>query len=342
MPVRLLLEGPDLEALLARVRAEHGPGARIVSADRVRTGGVAGFFARERYALSVEVDTPTDTTAILELAAQVEAAERARADAAGPAPERPAPERPAGPPVEPPVESAPEPEPDAGPGAPGVRPFVPPVVPRAVPAPVPPAPPAPRLPDLLPDPPAPWVGPGEVLAVVGEGGPAYEAARAVARRLRLDPDAVRLAAPTACGTGLPARRRITGPEDARRQALRFFAAATPTVVAVDAPPGRDQAAWALEVCLALRVAAVWAAVDATRKPADLARTLHGLGRVEALAVHRVAECADPTTVLDLGVPVALLDGLPATRAVWVALLEEQGGVVLDRDHRWRRVRQGVA
>lgn len=310
MPVRLLLEGADLEALLARVRAEHGPGARIVSADRVRTGGVAGFFARERYALSVEVDAPTDPPAdpeaILELAAQVEAAERARADAAG---------------------------------APGVRAFVPPVVPRAVPAPVPPAP---RLPDVLPDPPAPWVGPGEVLAVVGEGGPAYEAARAVARRLRLDPDTVRLAAPTACGTVLPARRRITGPEDARRQALRFFAAATPTVVAVDAPPGRDQAAWALEVCLALRVAAVWAAVDATRKPADLARTLHGLGRVEALAAHRVAECADPTTVLDLGVPVALLDGLPATRAVWVALLEEPGGVVLDREHRWRRLRQGVA
>lgn len=56
---RLLLEGEDLPALMARVRAEMGPGARIVKAEKVRTGGVAGFFAREHYELTVEVpDAP--------------------------------------------------------------------------------------------------------------------------------------------------------------------------------------------------------------------------------------------------------------------------------------------
>lgn len=56
MPTRLLLEGPDIEQLLARVRDEHGAHARIVSAEKVRTGGFGGFFAKQRFELAVEVD----------------------------------------------------------------------------------------------------------------------------------------------------------------------------------------------------------------------------------------------------------------------------------------------
>jgi hypothetical protein len=55
----LLLEGPDLEELLARVRAEHGPEARIVSADRLRRGGVGGFFSKQWFELGVEVPDPS-------------------------------------------------------------------------------------------------------------------------------------------------------------------------------------------------------------------------------------------------------------------------------------------
>jgi hypothetical protein len=56
---RLLLEGPDLEELLARVRDEHGPEARIVSADRLRRGGVGGFFSKQWFELGVEVPDPS-------------------------------------------------------------------------------------------------------------------------------------------------------------------------------------------------------------------------------------------------------------------------------------------
>ena len=55
MPKRLLLEGSDLDELMARVRAEMGPKARIIQAERVRSGGVGGFFAREHYEVTVEV-----------------------------------------------------------------------------------------------------------------------------------------------------------------------------------------------------------------------------------------------------------------------------------------------
>ncbi|WP_201308979.1 hypothetical protein, partial [Puerhibacterium puerhi] len=54
MPRRLLLEGDDLARLLEHVRAEL-PGAAVVRAERVRSGGVAGLFAKERYELVVDV-----------------------------------------------------------------------------------------------------------------------------------------------------------------------------------------------------------------------------------------------------------------------------------------------
>lgn len=57
MLTQLQLEGPELEPLLARVRSELGPHARIVHAEKIRSGGVAGFFAHERFELTVEVDT---------------------------------------------------------------------------------------------------------------------------------------------------------------------------------------------------------------------------------------------------------------------------------------------
>lgn len=55
MPQQLLLEGQNLEALILRARKEYGPGARVVRAEKVRSGGVLGFFTREHFELTVEL-----------------------------------------------------------------------------------------------------------------------------------------------------------------------------------------------------------------------------------------------------------------------------------------------
>lgn len=56
---RLLLEGHDLASLLVQVADELGPGAKVIRAERVRTGGFAGFFQREHFELTVDVpDAP--------------------------------------------------------------------------------------------------------------------------------------------------------------------------------------------------------------------------------------------------------------------------------------------
>ncbi len=52
------LEGPDLEALLARVPAELGAGATIVAANKLRSGGLGGFFTKEAFEVVVEVPEP--------------------------------------------------------------------------------------------------------------------------------------------------------------------------------------------------------------------------------------------------------------------------------------------
>lgn len=56
MPTHLLLEGEDIESVLARLRDDHGPEAKIIQAELVRTGGFGGFFAKKHYEVMVEVD----------------------------------------------------------------------------------------------------------------------------------------------------------------------------------------------------------------------------------------------------------------------------------------------
>lgn len=89
-----VLEGPDLEALLARVPQELGPAATIVAANKLRSGGVGGFFARERFEVVVEVPDEADRP-VEEPAAKPARGGRLRAALAGlgaplsdPAPER--------------------------------------------------------------------------------------------------------------------------------------------------------------------------------------------------------------------------------------------------------------
>jgi len=54
--MRMLLDGPNLEELLLRARDECGANGRIVKAEKIRPGGLAGLFARDRYELTIEID----------------------------------------------------------------------------------------------------------------------------------------------------------------------------------------------------------------------------------------------------------------------------------------------
>lgn len=60
MPNRYRLKGASLEEIRSKAEAQYGPSARIVSAERVISPGIAGLFAANRYEAIVEVQPKHD------------------------------------------------------------------------------------------------------------------------------------------------------------------------------------------------------------------------------------------------------------------------------------------
>jgi hypothetical protein len=166
-------------------------------------------------------------------------------------------------------------------------------------------------------------GPGEVLFVVGPGVETLRAARSLAASLRLDPDRVQWATRGDLAGLVPRGSRMTTIDAAIDRHQEAVGAGVVTIVAVDAPL-RSDAYWTAQMLAIWSPAAVWAVVEATRKPEDLELWLDGLPRVDALAVQDTDLSADPAAVLQrLTVPVALLDGVRATPHRWASLLCER-------------------
>ena len=110
--------------------------------------------------------------------------------------------------------------------------------------------------------------------------------------------------------------------DAVAQLPLMHAATTPSVVAVEIDNDRDEHrfGWAPQLVAALQPDAVWGAVDAGRKVEDLRAELALLGPIDALIVSGAARTASPATVWDLDIPIAIVDGRPATAGAWAGLL----------------------
>jgi hypothetical protein len=174
-------------------------------------------------------------------------------------------------------------------------------------------PPAPEMPS----------GAGETVFVVGPGVDALRAARSLAASLRLDPDRVQWATRGDLAGLAPKNSRVTTVDAAIDHHQESVTAGTVTIVAVDAPL-RTDAYWMAQMMTVWTPVAVWAVVEATRKPEDLLPWIDGLPRVDALIVQDTDLSADPAAVLRrVNAPVALLDGVRATPHRWASLLCER-------------------
>jgi hypothetical protein len=406
------LDGPDLEELLVRARDEYGEDVRIVKADKVRSGGIGGFFAREHYELSIELneaineaieaddaraargtqdaearvgrgaeDADERPISLLDLADAISDREfqsRATQQAeplpftpgigptvstegasfasilagltqtvAEPASEQPAREAPA--------DKAVEVRPTFAPAAPAriveptrederlqqratrrarsvARPTSSEISLRdlrdlGLPRTMLPArergdllsvlvnglralPPAPRL---------PLVG-GNIVAIVGEGEGAWDAALQVAHAMGLDEKAMAYLTAGGAPARIAPARRVTDLEQLQVRLERWRKRTTPTIVVVDAPMSVKAAAWSRKAVNALDASAVWLVVPATRKTEDVARWAERLGHTDGLVVTDVDASSDPASVLQLNIPVAWLDGRAATPGAWAGLL----------------------
>lgn len=362
LPTRLQLEGPDLPQLVAQVRAEYGAAARIVKAERVRRGGVGGFFAREYFQILVELPLGAGPTA-----------KRARGASAAPAPAGPAPvapvpasvldlvdrvneheeaiqrrlgARPAGPAVstesasfadvlsrlqstvEEPATAAPLLRPrDAGPqlAVPGPDPDRPFGVPANILAGADGA--AGRYRRLVawletfPMVPPPVYAPGQVIAVVGELGPAMRVGTLIAGKVGVDRAGMFVASPGAgAAAELLATRVLADPTEVAQRRQAWGHGTDSRVVVVEAPLLLDPPRWAGGVLAALAPTFTWGVVQASTKVNDITAWAARLGQLDALAVQNVAATGDPAGLLGGPVPVGMLDTQRASVPVWADLL----------------------
>lgn len=342
MPTQHAFDGATLEEALARVTTELGPRARITGAEKVRTGGVAGFFARERFEVTVELDDHAEEQvgdpaprSLLDLVAEADGAEqpapmsrpstegktfqevlRSLAADAGLAPATRA--------------TAPTPGTDLRVADPAPRTGageldamlsalgVPAALLALTPAQDSVARHVLRALEGIPEAPPVLAGRGEVVVVVGDDELVLAAAAHLAAQLGVDAADVVVAAPERHGIGT-----IATADHAADHASAQRSGNAPCVVAVCPPVGRAGTCWAREIIDALAPVAVWSAVRADRKPEDVVAWTRALGRTDALVVGGCEDTSSPAAVLAAGIPVALVEGRRSTPAAWTALLMER-------------------
>ena len=172
----------------------------------------------------------------------------------------------------------------------------------------------------LPRPAALPSGDGSVIAVAGWRKGALATAHELAIRLGLDPNEIVLASSNSDKFATAHERLITSAAQADEMRRSWRWRDHPTIVAVDAALGTRENLWAANVLRGLAPNSAWGVVDATRKPEDVAEWNTMLGGLDAFCLVGAETTRTPAAILDLGVPIALLDGHPATSERWANLL----------------------
>jgi hypothetical protein len=322
------LKGTSLDAIRAKAEQQYGPGARIVSAEKVTNPGIAGLFAANRYEATIEVpageavDAPLGAVAgaphpgaaahalqgpaIAALLEQADAAERDM-------------HRPSEGGVTAVVSTA---SPDfAGileqlgnefqaqaSGAPtqGTLTALPAAVGNAVPV----------SPPVAVAVPVPLAGSGNLVVLLGLGDDALGTA------LELSIAGGGFDVRTAGALTAFGHLHVTGRQGAT--AARAQAVVTGQTVLAAYGLGRqgDAVTHAADIAT-LAADQLWLVVDAGRKAEDTASWVRALSaalaaervRVDALAVFGASETGSPETVNALGLPIGWVDGKPARGAV---------------------------
>ena len=346
--------------MLERVRADHGARANIISADLTRSGGVAGFFARETYQVTVEVPSAPSPAR----------SQRAAVSTIEDDPPRP--------------EPAPRPTARRAPAAtsdfatvlgdliedddaaemaemaerrellrairdmPTADPAERDPQPRRREAPVPPAAAAdesPRVVSMAESTDAGPVALGDLLgqieryrlaapalptsgvvAVVGSRGDAIEAAVGLAQSVGRAASEVMVAAPGDASVTPTLMAGIVA-TSMRRRLDRGMTG--PVFVAVAVTPGIEGHRFAADVLEHLSPTQTRLAVAGWRPLDRVAQTMAGLGGpdgrgIDAIDLLEAQGAPTPEAFLRLGVPVATIDGEVATTATWAAIMLDSG------------------
>lgn len=352
---QLRYEGPRLDDLLARVHADHGSDATILSAEKSHRGGVAGFFAREVFEVVVEVGDGGDAPLSPVLSPESDPNPVAIPQQNEPEPtvldvregadefadllssllaeDTPVPA--------PPVSQAaatPQPPTVQPVSAPGVVPVVEqhpapavrydrPVLadltePLGAPRPVGTGPVTlDRLFQqaehrVLPAPAVPRRG---IVCVVGPKVEATRSAMSLARGLGQQLDDV-VVVPSRTSDQLPPEAiAVFVDELARRQAGTEHSSG-PLIIAIELVAVLDGYRWVNHVLAMLHPAQIRLAGSARWLLRELDNVRAAVASPSVLDVWETSDIADPQRLLDTGVPIGTVDGVTSTVAMWAAIL----------------------
>ncbi|QDW62471.1 hypothetical protein [Oerskovia sp. KBS0722] len=273
MPRRLRLAGDTLEAILDEARREHGPDVRIVSAERIITGGIKGLFGRQHYEAVIEVASPPSlrvTDHPVRFPAARRAGIAALLDDADDADR---------------LEPSRTEELEMSTGGDDFAAMLDELIAETA------------LPERTEGPreKGPSTAPGDLVALVGLGGDAVAVAHAMRGRLGL----LTASAGQARDADAP---RVVDHRSATEARARGVHAGTSTAVAVGLT---TDLADGLRILDALAPEQVWVVVDASRKHADTAAWVDGLRgavHVHAMVVVGRSLTRTPETVQLLGLP----------------------------------------
>ena len=172
----------------------------------------------------------------------------------------------------------------------------------------------------LPPPPAlPRTGKA-ILAVVGHFEHAKHLSTLLANKLGLDPAEIQLAVPPNQDWQGPSQLYIRSAAAAIERRASWKRRRSPIIVAVTAAVNSPYRSWARHVLNALEATSTWGIVDATTKTADIADWANDLGPLDALVLTGTDSTTSPAEILELGIPVAMIDNKPATPEMWAALI----------------------
>lgn len=168
--------------------------------------------------------------------------------------------------------------------------------------------------------------PGELLVVVGEPERARAVAAQVTAWMGLPEQSLVLAGECEAIRGHGRRVRTEQAARAvRHRATEAASGGAATVVALGVAPGRRGAVAAVPLLEAFGADAAWAAVDASEAYGSAAalEPLSAGAHLDGIAATGVGRSQAPAALLDASLPVAWMDGLPASPVVWAALLAER-------------------
>lgn len=176
-------------------------------------------------------------------------------------------------------------------------------------------PPPPQLPKLA----------STIFCVVGGYDQVLRLTGRFAQEMGTDPDEIALIVPSTLRRRSGRKQVLTNASAVSEMAPGWRRRSRPTLVALASSLASPSRGWLASVLEALRPDVLWACVQASTKTADVALWARSIGGVDALVVEGQQDTSTPAEILGSGIPVARLDGLPATEVLWTAILTNRLG-----------------